>query len=51
MAGPSRTNGDTTFSVQKTHAGRTAIAFHVVVQNYIALECEVCCAVNFALRV
>jgi len=40
MADPSRTNGAATFSAQKP-AG----------QKHFALECEVCCGVNFALSI
>ena len=47
MADPSGTNGAATFSVQK----RAAISFYVAVQKNIALECEVCCGVNFALHI
>ena len=40
MADRSMTNGAATFSVQKP-----------AVQKHFALECEVCCGVNFALPI
>jgi hypothetical protein len=40
MADPSRTNGAATFSVQEP-----------AVQKHFALECEVCCRVNFTLPI
>ena len=45
------TNGAATFSVQKEPSGTRCNFVLRRYQKNIALECEVCCGVNFALRI